>query len=197
VSRWGGATTWIVLTAVLGAAVIGLGIWVIVLETGHEETNTASAARVDELEQSEAELNKRIPELEAAVKDLETQLEEEKTASGAASEEAQRKLEELRTEVETAANELGAKGEALADLQTELQHLSDEAKRKLRRARRASANARDRADAEAARADLAEACVGAMATVLEDLYASDNIEDGLDEAVTELKAIAAECAPTG
>ena len=194
-SRWRGSTTWIVLTAVLGAAVVGLGIWVVVLESDHEDANAASAARIDELEQSEAELNARIPELETAVKDLESQLEEQKTASGAASEEAQKKLEELRAEVEAAANELGAKGEALADLQTELQQLSDEAQRKLRRARRATANARDRADAEAARADLAEACVGAMATVLEDLYASDNIEDGLDEAVTELKAIAAECAP--
>jgi len=92
VSRWGGATTWIVLTCVLGAAVIGLGIWIVVLETGHEETNTASAARIDELEQTEAELNERIPELETLVKDLEAQLEEEKAASGAASEEAQKKL---------------------------------------------------------------------------------------------------------
>ena len=51
-SRWGGATTWIVLTCVLGAAVIGLGIWVVVLETGHESESTASAARIGELEQS-------------------------------------------------------------------------------------------------------------------------------------------------
>lgn len=56
-SRWGGATTWIVLTCVLGAAVVGLGIWVVILETGHENASTASAARIDELEQAEAELN--------------------------------------------------------------------------------------------------------------------------------------------
>src|SRR5262245_45440561 len=112
-SRWGGATTWIVLTAVLGAAVIGLGIWVVVLENDHEDANAASAARIDELEQTEAELNERIPELETQIQDLETQLEEEKAASGAASEEAQKKLEALSKDVETAANELGAKGEQL------------------------------------------------------------------------------------
>ena len=115
-SRWSGATTWIVLTAVLGAAVIGLGIWVVILETGHEETKTASAARIDELEQTEAELNQRVPELESLVKDLEAQLEEEKAASGAASEEAQQQIESLRNEVEAASTDLGAKGEEVAKL---------------------------------------------------------------------------------
>jgi uncharacterized protein YlxW (UPF0749 family) len=108
VSRWGGATTWVVLTCVLGAAVIGLGIWVVILETGHESANTASAARIDELERVEAELNKQVPELETLVKDLEAQLEAEKQAAGAASEEAQQQLEAARQEVETASNELGA-----------------------------------------------------------------------------------------
>lgn len=196
-TRWGGATTWIVLTVVLGAAVIGLGIWVIVLETGHEETKTASAARISELERTEAELNERVPELEGLVQDLEAQLEEEKAASGAASEEAQQKLEATRQEVEDATSQLGAKGQELADLQAELERLSDEADAELRQARRARANARDRADAQRARADLAEACLGAVATVLEDLYASDDLEAQLEEAVQELKAIAAECAPSG
>ena len=108
-SRWGGATTWIVLTCVLGAAVVGLGIWVVVLETGHESASTASAARIDELEQAEAELNQRVPELEMLVKDLEAQLEAEKAAAGVASEEAQKQLEAARGEVETASNELGAR----------------------------------------------------------------------------------------
>ncbi len=196
-SRWGGATTWIVLTGVLGAAVIGLGIWVVILETGHESANSASAARIDELEQAEAELNKRVPELETLVKDLEAQLEAEKAASGAASEEAQKQLEAAREEVETASSELGAKGHELAELQAELERLSDEADADLAKARRARATARDRANAESARADLAEACLGAVATVLQDLYASDNPEDQLDEAAQELKAIAAECAPAG
>ncbi len=126
-SRWGGATTWIVLTCVLGAAVVGLGIWVVVLETGHESASTASAARIDELEQAEAELNERVPELETLVKDLEAQLEAEKAAAGAASEEAQKQLESVRAEVETASDELGAKGQELADVQAELEQLADEA----------------------------------------------------------------------
>ena len=194
-SRWGGATTWIVLTGVLGAAVIGLGIWVVILETGHESANTASAARIDELVQAEAELSKRVPELETLVKDLEAQLEAEKTAAGTASEEAQKQLEAAREEVETASSELGAKGQELAELQAELERLSDEADADLAKARRARATARDRANAESARADLAEACLGAVATVLQDLYASDNPEDQLEDAAQELKAIAAECAP--
>ena len=141
-SRWGGATTWIVLTCVLGAAVVGLGIWVVVLETGHESSSTASAARIDELEQTEAELNKRVPELEAVVKDLETQLEAEKAAAGVASEEAQKQLESVRAEVETASNELGAKGQELADAQAELERLAEEADAELAKARRRTATAR-------------------------------------------------------
>ena len=196
-TRWGGATTWIVLTVVLGAAVIGLGIWVIVLETGHEETRTSSAARIDELERVEAQLNKQVPELEALVKDLEAQLEEEKAAAGAASEEAQQQLDALHDEVEAASNDLGAKGQELADLQAELERLADEADAELAQARERTATARDRAAAQRARADLAEACLGAVATVLEDLYASDDLEAQLGEAADELKAIAAECSPAG
>jgi chromosome segregation ATPase len=195
VSRWSGATTWIVLTAVLGAAVIGLGIWVVILETGHEETKTASAARIDELEQTEAELNQRVPELESLVKDLEAQLEEEKASSGAASEEAQQQIESLRDEVEAASNDLGAKGEEVADLQAELERLAKEADAELAKANERTATARDRVAAQRVRADLAEACLGAVATVLEDLYASDDLEAQLGEAADELKAIAAECAP--
>jgi hypothetical protein len=44
---------------------------------------------------------------------------------------------------------------------------------------------------------LAEACLGAVATVLQGLYSSNNFEDQLDEAAQELKAIAADCAPAG
>ena len=193
-TRWGGATTWIVLTCVLGAAVVGLGIWVVVLETGHESASTASAARIDELEQAEAELNERVPELEALVKDLEARLEAEKAAAGAASEEAQKQLESVREEVETASNELGAKGQELADLQAELERLADEADAELAKARRGPQLPEIAPTAQSARADLAEACLGAVATVLQDLYASDNLEDQLDEAAQELKAIAAECA---
>ena len=196
-SRWGGATTWIVLVAVLGAAVIGLGIWVVILETGHESESMASAARIDELEQVEAELSKRVPELETLVKDLEAQLEAEKAAAGAASEEAQQQLEALRDEVETASNDLGAKGQKLSDLQAELERLSNEADAELAKARERTATVRDRANAQRARADLAEACLTAVATVLEDLYASDDLEGQLAEAADELKAIAAECGPSG
>ena len=195
-SRWGGATTWIVLTAVLGAAVIGLGIWVIVLETGHESESSAAAARIDALEQAEADLSKQVPELEALIKNLEAQLEEEKAAAGAASDEAQQQLEALRDEVEAASNDLGAKGQELADLQAELERLSDEAEAELAKATEQTATARNRAGAQRARADLAEACLGAVATVLEDLYASDDLEAQLGEAAEALKAIAAECGPT-
>ena len=139
-SRWGGATTWIVLTCVLGAAVVGLGIWVVILETGHESASTASAARIDELEQAEAELNQRVPELEMLVKDLEAQLEAEKAAAGVASEEAQKQLEAARGEVETASNELGAKGQELADVQAELERLADEADAELAKARQSNCN---------------------------------------------------------
>ena len=139
-SRWGGATTWVVLTCVLGAAVIGLGIWVVVLETGHESESTASAARIHELEQAQTDLNQQV---------------------------------------------------------TELERLSDEADAELAKARSRTATARDRAAAQRARADLAEACLASVATVLEDLYASDNLDEQLGEAAEELKAIAAECAPTG
>jgi predicted nucleic acid-binding Zn-ribbon protein len=100
----------------------------------------------------------------------------------------------VRAEVETASDELGAKGQELADVQAELEQLADEADAELAKARRRTATARDRADAQSARADLAEACLGAVATVLQDLYASDNLEDQLDQAAQELKAIAAECA---
>ena len=196
-SRWGGATTWIVLTCVLGAAVIGLGIWVIVLETGHESESSASAARIDELEQVEADLNQRVPELETLVKDLEAQLEDEKANAASASEEAQQQLEALRDEVEAASNDLGAKGQELSDLQAELERLSDEAAAELAQANERTATARDRAAAQRARADLAETCLAAVATVLEDLYASDDLEAQLGEAAEELKAIAAECAPAG
>src|SRR6185295_13038367 len=120
VSRWGGATAWIVLTCVLGAAVIGLGIWVVVLETGHESESTASAARIGELEQAETDLTQQVSELEAQVNDLEAQLEEEKAAAGAASDEAQKQLEALRDEVQAASDGLGAKGQELSDLQAEL-----------------------------------------------------------------------------
>jgi predicted nucleic acid-binding Zn-ribbon protein len=197
VSRWGGATTWIVLTCVLGAAVIGLGIWVVVLETGHESESTASAARIHELEQAEADLSKQVPELETVIKDLEAQLEEEKAAAGAASDEAQQQLEALRDEVQAASDGLGAKGQELSDLQAELERLSNEAEADLAKAREQTATARDRTAAQRARADLAEACLGAVATVLEDLYASDDLEAQLGETAEELKAIAAECAPTG
>jgi chromosome segregation ATPase len=190
-------TAWVVLTCVLGAAVIGLGIWVVVLETGYESESTASAARIGELEQVEAELSKRVPELETLVNDLEAQLEAEKAAAGAASEEAQKQLEALRDAVESASNDLGAKGQELADLQTELERLSDEADAELAEARSRTATAKDRAAAQRARADLAEACLAAVATVLEDLYASDNLDAQLGEAAEELKAIAAECAPNG
>ena len=196
-SRWGGATTWIVLTCVLGAAVIGLGIWVIVLESGHESTNSASAARIDELEQAEADLNQQVSQLATQVNDLEAQLEEEKAAASAASEEAQKQLEALRDEVATASDHLGAKGQELSDLQTELERLSNEAAAELAKANERTATARDRVAAQRARADLAEACLAAVATVLEDLYASDNLEDQLGEAADELKAIAAECSPSG
>ena len=108
--------------------------------------------------------------------------------------EAQKQLESVRAEVETASDELGAKGQELADVQAELEQLADEADAELAKARRRTATARDRADAQSARADLAEACLGAVATVLQDLYASDNLEDQLDQAAQELKAIAAECA---
>ena len=67
--------------------------------------------------------------------------------------------------------------------------------RSLAKANERTATARDRVAAQRARADLAEACLGAVATVLEDLYASDDLEAQLGEAADELKAIAAECAP--
>ena len=129
--------------------------------------------------------------------DLEAQLEAEKGAAGAASEEAQKQLEALRADVESASNDLGATGQELADLQAELERLADDADAELAEARSRTATARDRAAAQRARAALAEACLGAVATVLEDLYASDNLDEQLGEAAEELKAIAAECAPTG
>ena len=103
----------------------------------------------------------------------------------------------MRDDVESASNDLGAKGQELADLQTDLERLSDEADAELAEAKSRTATARDRAAAQRARADLAEACLAAVATVLEDLYASDNLDDQLGEAAEELKAIAAECAPNG
>jgi chromosome segregation ATPase len=187
-----------VLTCALGAAVIGLGIWVIILETGHESASSTSASRIDELEKIEAELSERVPQLETLVEGLEAQLQAERDAASAAAGEAEKQVDALREEVERAAEELGAEGDDLADIRVELNQLSEDAEAQLARARRRTATARDRADAEGARADLAEGCLGAVSDVLQRLYeGSDDLVDRLDEAAHELRAIAAECAPAG
>ena len=57
----------------------------------------------------------------------------------------------------------------------------------------AATSAQERLKAERARADLAEACLAAVADVLRRLYASDDPTEGLAEAARELEPIAADC----
>ncbi len=67
-------TSWLVLTGALGAAVIGLAIWAIVLQRDEndasareaelEEENAALQEQSSELERENSELQERVPGLE-------------------------------------------------------------------------------------------------------------------------------------
>ena len=63
-------TAWIVLTAGLGVAVLGLAIWAIVLQRDKDDAETAGAARIQELEQENADLREQIPGFEQQIADL-------------------------------------------------------------------------------------------------------------------------------
>ncbi|MGH3038345.1 MAG: hypothetical protein ACRDLZ_02905 [Gaiellaceae bacterium] len=179
-------TGWIVLTGGLLAAVIGLAIWAAVLQSDQDDVNAASAARIDELEQQNAEL-----EQQAA--DLQEQLESQVADAEAAAAEAQGELDAARAQLEETSAELGAKGETLAESQAELERLAQEAKAALADADDATASARARARAQRARAELAEECLAVVADVLQRLYASDDPAGALEQAAEELDAIAGDC----
>jgi chromosome segregation ATPase len=179
-------TTWIVLTGGLLAAVIGLAIWVAVLQSNKDETTAASASRIDELEQANADLEQQVA-------DLEQRLEDEQAAAEAAAAQAQSELEAAREQYESIAADLGAKGQDLDDSRAELERLGEEADAALAEAEEAAGSARARARAHRARADHAEACLAAVADVLERLFAADDPAEGLDQAADELEAIAEDC----
>ena len=174
--------TWIVLTVVLGAAVIGLAIWVVVLQQDKDDQTAASAARIEELEQQNA--------------DLEQQVEDQQADAESALAEAQSALDGIREQYEGVSEELGAKGQDLAESRAELERLAEEAEAALSEAESATASAEARADSETARADRAEACLAAVADVLQRLYASEEPTDALEQAAEELETIASDCAPS-
>ena len=98
-------------------------------------------------------------------------------------------------EVERLSQELGTKGREFSDIEAELEQLAQQAESDLAAANDATASARDRVAAQRARADLAEACLGAVAEVLRGVYASDDPEEALAQADNEFRAIAADCGP--
>jgi chromosome segregation ATPase len=177
--RW--PTGWLVLTGALLAAVIGLAIWAALLQRDQDDVNAASAARIDELEQEVAGLNRQLEEQAAAAE------------SGAA--DAQAELEAAHAELEQASAELGTTGQALAESQAELERLAGEADAALAEAEEATASAQQRARAQRARAELAEACLATVADILERLYASGGTAEALEEAAAELEDAAEDCAP--
>jgi hypothetical protein len=185
-------TTWIVLTVALGAAVVGLAIWAVVLQRDQDDANAASAARI-ELEQQNAELEAQVSDLGEQVTALQQDLDDAQASAESSAAEAQNALEAAQDQLEAATDELGAKGDQLAESEAELKRLAAEAEAAVAEAESATASAQDRADAEAARADLAEACLGAVADVLRRLYASDDVAEALERAAEELEAIAADC----
>jgi len=195
-SRWNTATTWIVLVAFLGAAVIGLGVWVVILESDHDTESSTAAARIAELEDLQAELTEQVPKLEGVVNDLQDQLDAEKAAAADAAHETQTELDAAREQVDRLSEELGTKGRQFSEIEAELEELAQEAKADLAAANDATASARDRTAAQRARADLAEACLGAVAEVLRGVYSSENPEEALAEAEDEFRAIAADCGPS-
>jgi DNA repair exonuclease SbcCD ATPase subunit len=195
-SRWNQATTWIVLVGFLGAAVVGLGVWVVILERGHENESTTAAARIAELQGLEAELTEQVPKLEGVVHDLQNRLDAEKAAAAKAGQVAEEQLTAAREEVERLSEELGTKGREFSDIETELEQLDQQAKADLAAANDATASARDRAAAQRARAELAEACLGAVSEVLRGVYSADDPEEALAKADDELHAIAADCGPS-
>jgi chromosome segregation ATPase len=179
--RW--PTGWLVLTGALLAAVIGLAIWAALLQRDQDEVNAASAARIDELEQEVAGLNRQLEEQAAAAE------------SGAA--DAQAELEAAHAELEQASADLGTTGQALAESQAELERLAGEADAALAEAEEATASAQQRARAQRARAELAEACLATVADILERLYGSGGTAEALEEAAAELEDAAEDCAPAG
>jgi len=195
-SRWNQAITWIVLVAFLGAAVIGLGVWVVILQRGHEDGSATAAARITELEDLQAELTDQLPKLEGVIVDLQDRLDAEKAAAANAGQAAEDELAAARAEVERLSEELGTKGREFSDIELELEQLAQQAKADLAAANDATTSARDRAAAQRARADLAEACLGAVAEVLRSVYSSDDPEEALARADDEFRAIAADCGPS-
>ena len=195
-SRWNQATTWIVLVAFLGGAVIGLGVWVAILQRDQEDESTTAAARIAELEDLQAELTEQVPKLEGVVNDLQDRLDAEKAAAANADQGAQEELDAARAEVERLSEELGTKGREFSEIEAELEQLAQQAESDLAEANDATASARDRVAAQRARANLAEACLGAVAEVLRGVYASDDPEDALAQADNEFRAIAADCGPS-
>jgi septal ring factor EnvC (AmiA/AmiB activator) len=194
-SRWNQAANWIVLVAFLGAAVIGLGVWVAILQRDHENESTTAAARIAELEALQAELTEQVPKLEGVVNDLQDRLDAEKATAANAAQGAEEELDAARVEVERLSQELGTKGREFSDIEAELEQLAQQAESDLAAANDATASARDRVAAQRARADLAEACLGAVAEVLRGVYASDDPEEALAQADNEFRAIAADCGP--
>jgi cytoskeletal protein RodZ len=195
-SRWNTATTWIMLVAFLGAAVIGLGVWVVILERDHETESSTATARIAELEGLQAELAEQVPKLEGVVNDLQDQLGAEKAAAADAAQETQTELDAAREEVDRLSEELGTKGRQFSEIEAELEQLAQQAEAELAEANDATGSARDRATAQRARADLAEACLGAVAEVLRGVYTSENPEEALAQAKDEFRAIAADCGPS-
>jgi chromosome segregation ATPase len=179
-------TTWIVLTAALGAAVIGLAIWAAVLQSDQDDVNEANAARIEELEQENARLQQQIADLEQELADAQAGAEE-------AAAQAQADLEAAREQYESVAADLGATNAELAESQAELERLADEAEAALAEAEGAAGSAQAEADAQRARADLAEACLAAVADVIQRIYAAADPAEALDEAAAELEEIADDC----
>lgn len=167
-------TAWIVLTAALGAAVIGLAVWAVTLKNDRDDVEAQSSVQIASLQQRVADLEQQVAEQQAVGEGL--------------AEEAQARLEAARQRIRRVKSELGATSQALADSLTQLEQLRTDATAALGQAAQS-------AQAQKARADLAEACLKAVADILERIYASDDPEGALDDAAAELEQLAAVCAP--
>lgn len=182
----GRPTGWIILTGALFAAVIGLAIWAAVLQSDKDEAGQASSARIDELEQGNADLEQQVADLQAQVEALQADAD-------SAAAEAQSALDAAREQYDAVSEELGATNAALEETQAELAQLAADAEAALAEAEGAAATAEEKAAAEAARADLAEACLGAVADVIQRVYEADDPIEALDRAADELADIADDC----
>jgi heat shock protein HslJ len=146
----------------------------LILSTDGEETlrfeaadvEDSSAAQVQQLEEEidalreeNAALEEQSADFEQQVADLRQSLDDLQSEAEGGAAGAQEALDAARAQYEALADELGAKGQSLAQSRTELRRLRAESEAALAAAQDAASTAAERAEAQQARAELAEACL--------------------------------------